>query len=83
MGFDDFIKNLFDDIDWGDVLGSVLQWIIDHPSIYSAGIGMVVSLIQIADKLRGMSEEEAKAAFFVEVEQLKQRPDLPMDFEIE
>lgn len=82
MGFDDFIKDLFNSIDWGDLIGSILQWIIDHPNIYAAGIGMIISLIQIADKLAGMSEEEAKEAFFKEVEQLRQRPDLPMDFEI-
>lgn len=81
MGFDDFLKDLFDSIDWGDVLGSVLQWIIDHPNIYSAGIGMIISLIQIADKVRGMSEEEAKAEFKAGVKRLEAIPDLPVDFE--
>ena len=82
MGFDDWIKDLFDNIDWGDLVKSVLQWVIDHPNIYSAGLGLVISLFEIIDGLSGMSEEEAKEAFMEACERLRNRPDLPMDFEI-
>jgi hypothetical protein len=83
MGFDDFVKDLFDDIDWGDVVGSILGWILKNQNIYQIGVEAIISLIRVALSLRGMTEEQAKASFMAKIGELKDLPDLQMSFDID
>ena len=83
MGLDDWIKDLIDSIDWGDVVGSVLAWIIAHPNVYQAGFDAVITLIRAAWKVKDMGEDAARESFMANIGDLEALPLLKMNFEID
>jgi len=83
MGFDDWLKDLLDDIDWTDVVGSVLRWIIAHPNVYQAGYDAIVTLIRVAWRVKDMGEEAAKESFMANIGELEALPLLQMNFSID
>lgn len=76
---DDLIKN----VKWGDLIGKLLKFVADNPNVTQLAISAGTSLVYGIYRNLGLSEEEARAKFLEEVQKLRERPDLPMDFEID
>lgn len=80
MGLDDFLKDLADNIDWADIAGSFLTWLATNQNVVGLGIDAIIALVRIINDIRGMTESEAKEAFFRECAIAKEKNLLPMNF---
>lgn len=79
MNIGDLIKKQ----DWGDLIGGLLKYVKDNPNVAQLAISAGTSLVYGIYRNLGLSEEEARTKFSGQVQKLRDRPDLPMDFSIE